>query len=64
MRLIWLLESNAVAKPPELKDKLQGVSLGQDDDGWYVFTHRARSDSYETPHKIPQKDIDFIESTG
>lgn len=64
MRLIWLLESNAVAKPPEMKEKLQGVSLGKDDDGYYVFTHRARSKSRKTPQEIPQKDIDFIESTG
>jgi 8-oxo-dGTP pyrophosphatase MutT (NUDIX family) len=49
----------------EAKDeRFDGVSLDQDDDGWFVKTHRARSDSYETPEDIPQKDVDFIESTG
>jgi hypothetical protein len=46
-------------------DRFKGVSLKQDDKGkWYVTTHRARSDSYDTPEDIPQKDITFIESTG
>lgn len=40
------------------------VGLDQDDDGWYVKTHRARSDSYETPEDIPQEVVDFISSTG
>lgn len=45
-------------------DRFRGVGLKQDDDGWYVTTHRARSKSYATPDDIPQKDVDFIESTG
>ena len=45
-------------------DRFKGVSLKQDDDGWYVSTHRARSDSYPTPEDIPQSKVDFIESTG
>jgi 8-oxo-dGTP pyrophosphatase MutT (NUDIX family)/GNAT superfamily N-acetyltransferase len=49
----------------EAKDsRFAEVGLKQDDDGWYVHTHRARSDSYESPEKIPQKDVDFIASTG
>jgi 2'-5' RNA ligase len=44
--------------------RFEGTSLKQDDDGWYVSTHRARSDSYDSPEAIPQKDVDFIESTG
>lgn len=51
-------------KPEDLKDTLSGVSLGKDDNGYFVYTHRARSKSYETPHAIPQGKIDFIESTG
>ena len=38
--------------------------MGKDDDGYFIYTHRARSKSYESPEKIPVKDIDFIESTG
>lgn len=53
-----------VAKPPELREAMQGVSLGQDDKGFFVYTHRARSDSYPSPHEIPKSKISFIESTG
>ena len=56
--------SAAVAKPDELKAKLDGVSLGKDDKGFYVYTHRARSDSYPSPHEIPASKVDFIQSTG
>jgi hypothetical protein len=41
-----------------------GVSLGANKQGFFVYTHRARSKSYGTIDDIPQKDIDFIESTG
>lgn len=47
---------------PRLQDA--GVTVAQDDDGYYVRTHRARSDSYPSVEKIPQGDIDYIESTG
>jgi len=57
-------ENDIVAKPEGLKNKLKEVSLCKDENGYYVKTHRARSDSYETPEKIPDKDIDFISSTG
>ena len=56
--------SNAITKPEGLKNKMQEVSLGEDDKGYYVYTHRARSDSYESPESIPDKDITFISSTG
>ena len=42
----------------------KGSSLGADKDGFFCYTHRARSKSHETPDKIPQKDINFIKSTG
>jgi 8-oxo-dGTP pyrophosphatase MutT (NUDIX family)/mRNA-degrading endonuclease RelE of RelBE toxin-antitoxin system len=45
-------------------DRFEGVALKEDDDGWYVTTHRARGDSYPTPEDIPQSEVDFIESTG
>jgi hypothetical protein len=51
-------------KPDDLKEVLSGVTLGKDDDGYFVYTHRARSKSYPDPHGIPQKKIDFVESTG
>lgn len=51
-------------KPPELREKLDGVSLGKDKDGYFVYTHRARSSSYAEPGKIPQSKIKFIRSTG
>lgn len=36
----------------------------QDDDGWYVQTHRARSKSYPSPEEIPDSEVEFIRSTG
>jgi len=56
-----------ISIPEELKNKspkTDGISLGADKNGFYVYTHRARSKSYDTPEKIPVKDIEFIESTG
>ena len=53
--------------PKELIDKTsksKGVSLGADKDGFFVYTHRQRSKSYESPEKISIKDIEFTESTG
>ena len=51
-------------KPKVNGKSFNGVSLGADKNGFFVYTHRARSKSKESPDKIPQKDIDFIESTG
>jgi tRNA nucleotidyltransferase/poly(A) polymerase/2'-5' RNA ligase len=54
-------------KPKELTEKsskTKGVSMGADKNGFYVYTHRARSKSHLTPDKITVKEIDFIESTG
>lgn len=59
-----MLESNAVAKPDHLKNRFKEVSLGKDDKGYYVFTHRARSSSYPSPDDIPLKKVKFIASTG
>lgn len=47
-------------KYPESK----GCSLGADKNGFFVYTHRARSKSYPTVEDIPQEAIKFIESTG
>lgn len=58
-------DAQTMSKGAEKKDpRFEGVSLKQDDDGWYVQTHRARSDSYPSPEKIPESKIEFIRSTG
>ena len=50
---------------PKIEGKsFYGVSMGADKNGFFVYTHRARSKSYKSPEKIPNKDIEFIESTG
>ena len=41
-----------------------GVSLGADKNGFFVYTHRARSKSYGEIDKISKKSLSFIESTG
>lgn len=58
---------HGLLKPKELTDKTpkaDGVSMGADKNGFFVYTHRARSGSHESPEKIPVKEINFIESTG
>jgi tRNA nucleotidyltransferase/poly(A) polymerase len=58
---------HGLTKPKELMDKTpkaEGVSMGADKDGFFVYTHRARSKSHELPEKITMTEINFIESTG
>jgi tRNA nucleotidyltransferase/poly(A) polymerase/2'-5' RNA ligase len=58
---------HGLTMPKELIDKTpkaKGVSMGADKDGFFVYTHRQRSKSYESPEKISIKDINFTESTG
>lgn len=48
---------------PRMQDA--GVSVSKTKSGqYYVHTHRARSKYYDSVSAIPQKDIDFIRSTG
>jgi hypothetical protein len=52
-------------KKPKVEGKsFDGVSLGADKNGFFVFTHRARSKSKPEIKDIPKKDISFIKSTG
>lgn len=44
--------------------RFDGVGLKQDDDGWYVTTHRARSKSYKEQADIPDSVVRYIRSTG
>lgn len=56
-----------LSKPNVLREKSpksDGVSMGADKNGFYVYTHRARSKSHATPDKITVKEIEFIDSTG
>jgi len=58
---------HGLSKPQELRKKsikINAVSMGADKNGFYVYTHRARSKSHSTPDKISVKEIEFIESTG
>lgn len=55
---------HGLPKPDSLKVKMKGVSLGKDKQGYFVYTHRARCSSYETPEDIPTDKIKFIDSTG
>jgi len=41
-----------------------GCSFAKDDDGYYCYTHRARSESYKSLSDIPQDKVKFIESTS
>lgn len=44
--------------------KKWGVSFGKDKDGYFCYTHRARSKSYPTIADIPKSALKFIDSTG
>ena len=53
--------------PAEMKaisKKIDGCNLGADKNGFFVYTHRARSKSFSSPLKIDKKSIDYIETTG
>lgn len=58
------VDARGLGKAAKKDQRFEGTSLKQDDKGWYVATHRARSDSYESPDSIPDKDVEFIRSTG
>lgn len=44
--------------------KRYGVSIAKDKDGYFCYTHRARSKSYPTIADIPKSALKFIDSTG
>jgi hypothetical protein len=58
------IEGRVIDLKGSMGKNVKGNGIGADKNGFYVYTHRARSKSYESIDKIPQKDIDFIESTG
>jgi len=57
-------KAHGVGKPKVEGKSFDGVGLGADKNGFFVYTHRARSKSKPDPSKIPDKDIKFIKSTG
>lgn len=59
---VWgLRKADGLSK---ISKKISGVSFGAMADGFFVYTHRARSKAHADPLKITKKEIDFIESTG
>jgi len=44
--------------------KNRPCSFAKDKKGYYCYTHRCRSQSYESIDKIPMKVFKFISSTG
>lgn len=64
-KLMKARESLNSTERAEVKKKFghTGCSFGKDKDGYYCFTHRCRSKSYPSIDKIPQKDVDFVDST-
>jgi hypothetical protein len=44
--------------------KMDGVSLGYDHNGFFVYTGRCKSKSYKTVDDIPDESIKFVRSTG
>ena len=51
----------------EVKEKFGDdveCSFAKDEDGYFCYTHRARSKSYPSVDKIPKSRVEFVESTG
>ena len=48
----------------QLAIRRRGFSVGIDENGIFIFTHRYRSKSYPSYKEIPKKVREFIESTG
>ncbi len=44
--------------------RFRGVSVGRNDTGYFVFTHRAMSREYDSPNNIPDNAVGFVRSTG
>ena len=44
--------------------RYKGLGVGDDKKGVYVYTHRARSNSYPDLKSIPENTIKRIERTG
>jgi hypothetical protein len=53
-----------VSKTITKNAKRYGCSIGKDDNGYFAYTHRARSKSYPSKADIPASVLKFIESTG
>ena len=49
---------------PHQSGRYRGTSVGRDDNGYFVCTHRARCHSRPSVADIPDKVIQFIRSTG
>jgi hypothetical protein len=53
-----------LAKKCRLEKLPTGFSMGLDKDGWFIHTHRARSESRAEPLDFTKKEIKWIDSTG
>lgn len=49
---------------PRHTGRYKGTSVGRDEHGFFVATHRCRSRSYPKPAKIPYRVIMWVRSTG
>ena len=58
------LNSEELKQVREKWGKDRECSFAKDEDGYYCYTHRARSESYPSIDKIPKTRVEFIESTG
>lgn len=48
----------------KISKNIKGCSLGADNTGFFVYTHRCSSKRFSSPLKIDKKTIDRVESTG
>ena len=72
----WYKESKLLgedSRPVNAKERSQikdifgddlECSFARDKDGYFCYTHRARSKSYDSIDKIPKSKVEFIGSTG
>lgn len=60
-RVLGLRKPNGLSA---ISKKISGVSVGADNNGFFVYTHRARCKSHKNPLTLTKKEIDWVESTG
>lgn len=65
-KLMKAKESLTTAERTQVREKFGSTacSFAKDKDGYYCFTHRARSKSYPSIDKIPQSKVNFVSSTA
>ena len=70
MKIYRIAKQDSESLTPDEREEIKGrfkdiqCSFKKDEDGYYCYTHRSRSDSYPSIADIPKSAVDFINSTS